>query len=188
MHRNGIAVKDYSHLVKVNRTVNIERVFLTKEELFRLRDAECDPLLKGACFLSLQTGLRISDIIRLELEHIRDGAIHLDMQKTGDFIRIPLTQAASEIIDGYSPDLFRKIVRNGHMSRALYDWADRAGVHKHLSFHVFRRTFAQMQVNGGKDIRNVQHLLGHRSVVTTEQYLDTPNVEVIDPFSVPERC
>ena len=50
----------------------------------------------------------------------------------------------------------------------LREAARRAGITKHISPHTFRHSFATHLIEGGAGIRQVQEMLGHESILTTE--------------------
>ena len=52
----------------------------------------------------------------------------------------------------------------------IKDLAKKAGIEKKVSPHTFRHTFATHLIEGGANLRIVQDLLGHKSIITTEIY------------------
>jgi len=54
-----------------------------------------------------------------------------------------------------------------HIVKSL---AAAAGIHKQISPHTFRHSFATHLLEGGADLKAVKDMLGHESITTTEIY------------------
>ena len=155
------------------------RMYLTIDEVRLLAQTECEyPRIKDAFLFSCMTGLRRSDILRLKW-----GDIH----KQGDFTRIifrqkktdgqeylDITPQASQLMGdpkGINDPIFEDIHSPSCTNKAVQEWVLNAGIHKKISFHCARHTFATMMLDLGTDIYTVSKLLGHRDLSTTQIYV-----------------
>lgn len=151
-----------------------ERVYLTAEELRQMKahPYACEPLGRAflfACFC----GLRISDVAALRWEDIQGSRIVKKIVKTGRVEYIDLNAQAVEMLgERGSGRVFRIPVRACDTGKPLRKWAAECNIHKHISFHTSRHTFAVLMLSAGVDIYTLSRLLGHSSVTTTQIYAD----------------
>lgn len=155
------------------------RMYLTIDEVRLLAQTDCEyPRIKDAFLFSCMTGLRRSDILRLKW-----GDIH----KQGDFTRIifrqkktdgqeylDITHQAAQLMGdpkGINDPIFEDIHSPSCTNKAVQEWVLNAGIHKKISFHCARHTFATMMLDLGTDIYTVSKLLGHRDLSTTQIYV-----------------
>jgi integrase/recombinase XerD len=134
-------------------------------------------------------GLRVSELVNLKISNLYFDQGFVKIQGKGDKERlVPISERATNEIkiylDGYRKTL--KIVpnakdilflnRRGQMlSRVMIftvikNLALEIGLQKKISPHTFRHSFATHLIDGGADLRSVQEMLGHESILTTEIY------------------
>jgi len=132
-------------------------------------------------------GLRVSELTRLRLTDIHFRQEYISVTGKGDKQRlVPLNQDTIKQIRYYLEDrsrlktitdkniLFlnrrgRRLTR--HMIYTIVrDLCNAAGISKKVSPHTFRHSFATHLVQAGADLRAVQEMLGHESILTTEVY------------------
>lgn len=73
------------------------------------------------------------------------------------------------------------------LQRAIKEAADSVGIHKRVTPHTFRHSFATHMLEAGYDIRTVQELLGHRCLTTTMMYTHVMNKErrgIVSPLDM----
>jgi site-specific recombinase XerD len=99
-------------------------------------------------------------------------------QKTGSSSRIPLLPACLAIMERYedhpqcvNEDRLLPVISNQKMNAYLKEIADVYGIHKNLTFHIARHTFATtVTLSNGVPIESVSKMLGHKNLRTTQHY------------------
>lgn len=134
-------------------------------------------------------GLRVSELISIKLSNInfRQGTVKIEGKGNKERI-IPLSKNAKTEVKQYlkvyrdylditkdCEDILFLNKRGASLSRVMVfniikHLAKRAGIKKNVSPHTFRHSFASHLVSGGADLRAVQDMLGHESILTTEIY------------------
>ncbi|MEK7184464.1 MAG: tyrosine-type recombinase/integrase, partial [Patescibacteria group bacterium] len=147
------------------------------------------------------TGLRVAELVSLDRLDV-EGREEVSVLGKGKKRRVVfLSPNAQTRIKTYlaaradsDPALFIKEKGNEHNSnrltvrsiqRLIQHYAQLAGVAEHVTPHTLRHTFATDLLQSGADLRAVQTLLGHSSVVTTQRYThltDTHLKEVHQAF------
>jgi integrase/recombinase XerD len=132
-------------------------------------------------------GLRVSELVSLRITDINFGEGYVVVTGKGSKQRlVPIGSKALKEIELYRQERnqLKTITdtnvmflnrRGKGLSRVMIfniikDLAVRAGVRKKISPHTFRHSFATHLVEAGADLRAVQEMLGHESILTTEIY------------------
>ena len=130
-------------------------------------------------------GLRVSELTSLRLSDLFFGEGYIRVIGKGDKQRlVPISNTARDKIQRYLEE--RRSARSGEETVFLNNRGgqltrvmvftilkravERAGIDKHISPHTFRHSFATHLLEGGASIRQVQEMLGHESILTTEIY------------------
>lgn len=164
-------------------TTDVKKEYLTLDELKALANTPCDfPVLKSASIFSCYTGLRISDVLKLDWKEIlpaSDGGycMRLRTEKTETETTLPISDEALELCGERGKGKVFKGLTKSMTQQPLKDWVANAGITKHITFHCFRHTFATLQVALGTDIYTVSKMLTHKNVSTTQIYADLVNAK-----------
>jgi integrase/recombinase XerD len=137
-------------------------------------------------------GLRVSELVGLRLGDLFFDEGFIRVTGKGDKQRlVPVSGAARDRIVAWlalreargSTDVLFLNIRGRGLTRVmvftiLREAALAAGIAKTVSPHTLRHSFATHLLEGGASIRQVQELLGHESILTTEIYthLDTTHL------------
>lgn len=158
------------------KTREKERAYLTIDEIRILKDTPfIFPTAKLMFLFGCFTGLRFSDIRRVTWKNIDEGKVSLVMQKTKRVVVVPLSANALSVLpergDSGKDDLvFKDYPSLSLINVKLHQWVKKAGIHKEISFHCSRHTFATVLLTCGVDLYTVSKLLGHTNIATTQIY------------------
>jgi integrase/recombinase XerD len=133
-------------------------------------------------------GLRVSELVNLRLSDIFPGEGFLKITGKGNKQRlVPFGMHALREIENYLTDRNTMKISRGHedilflnrrgkrLTREMVftiirQLAEKASINKTISPHTFRHSFATHLIEGGADLRAVQEMLGHVSIITTGIY------------------
>ena len=135
-------------------------------------------------------GLRVSELTELKISNLffDEGFIQVigkgNKQRfvpintsTIKYIQIYLNEIRSHISIQKGFEDFVFLNRRGkNLTRVMIftiikNLAEKAGIHKNISPHTFRHSFATHLLERGADLRAIQQMLGHESITTTEIYM-----------------
>ena len=160
---------------------------ITIKEVEELLHENLTPLEHVIMELLYSCGLRVSELVNLKLTDIDLASKYVRCFGKGSKERIiPMGEIAKQVIKEYLPerDLLQKkynlstkrlfILPNGRLinRQDVYNLIHERGkvIHKNISPHTLRHSFATHLLENGADLRVVQELLGHSDVSTTQLY------------------
>ncbi|TCN68525.1 site-specific tyrosine recombinase XerD [Acetobacteroides hydrogenigenes] len=133
-------------------------------------------------------GLRVSEAINLRLSDLFFKEEYIRIIGKGDKERlVPINQKAIGYIEKYLVDRSRLNInpksenilflnrRGNQLTRVMVftiikDLSRKVGLNKKISPHTFRHSFASHLFERGADLKVIQELLGHETIITTEIY------------------
>lgn len=168
---------------------------MSPEEVGKLLDAPdtSKPLgVRDRAIIELlyATGARVSEVCGLDVDSIHYDYGYLRCMGKGSKERVvPVGRTAMGWVLRYVEEVRPRLLR-GQASAALFlssrrrgrrlrresvwalvkKYAGLAGIRKNVSPHTLRHSFATHLLSGGADLRSVQEMLGHASIVTTQIY------------------
>ena len=160
---------------------------LTVDEAFRLMESPgAHEGLRDRAILELlySSGIRVGELVGLNLSHLdTDLGIVRVMGKGRKERIVPIGSKAIEALKAYlerrgnlgdDEPLFLNL-RGGRLTarsvgRLVKKYTRRSGIFRNVSPHSLRHTFATHLLDAGADIREIQEMLGHASLSTTQRY------------------
>ena len=186
---------------KVER--KLPRILTAKEvELFLEQPDPSEPKGcrdKAMLELLYATGIRVSELIGLDMDHVNLSAGVLRCASKGKERIIPLYPTAIRALNEYlhqvrpqlveSPEetaLFvnmsgERMSRQGFWKLIKY-YQEKAGIQKDITPHTLRHSFAAHLLENGADLRSIQAMLGHADISSTQIYSRLLNQKIKDVY------
>lgn len=193
----GHLLTDVSEHLKHPKIVNKPPRILSKVEYRALRDTAKDDSRSYAIIeVLLQTGITISELSFIEMEHIKlsdeSGTLYIPAYESREDRKIPLNKAVLDAIKNYiegtrpkikeAKHLFITKTGNQMLVRNIRSIIDRifkqAGI-ENVKVNDLRHTFIAHHLMQGTNINVISKIVGHKRLSTTEKYLEyvSSNVE-----------
>lgn len=143
------------------------------------------------------SGLRVSEVCGLNLQDVDDQIVRVK-GKGGKERIVPIAKAAVDAIDHYliqyrqhaahekTMPLF--VSEKGKRISRVLIWkriklyAKQANIHKEISPHTLRHSFATHLLENGADLRVIQEMLGHSNISTTDRYTQISQRHLVEAF------
>jgi integrase len=133
--------------------------------------------------LGINSGLRISDILKLKVSDVKDKQfVELKEQKTGKYKRFPITNSYKNVINEFiigknsNEWLFSSQKGNHPITRIqayriICNACLKAGITTRIGTHTLRKTFGYHFYNKTKDIALLQCIFNHSTPAITLKYI-----------------
>jgi len=150
--------------------------FLMDDEITKLLD-NCNGHLYNVVACGLHTGMRKGEILNLKWFQVRNGFIYLDETKTNESRQIPVNDTLDM--------MFKRIRKEQHLTseyvftyqgkrvedvRGAFNAAVKRANIKDFKFHDLRHTFSSQVLLRGGSLKDIQELLGHKTMTMTLRY------------------
>lgn len=170
--------------VKLSRGKSKERQPLSEKELAALRSFDLPKKLaqvRDLFVFAAYTGLAYCDVMAFDYERntVQVGDLHYidsERMKTGNKFFTPILGPALEVLERY--DFKLPHISNQKANDYLHVIEEKMDLHKPLTFHVARHSFATLALAHDVPIENVARMLGHSDIKTTQIYAKILNTTV----------
>jgi integrase len=135
--------------------------------------------------LLLHTAQRVGDVLRMGVQHVQNGAIHVRQDKTGTPLTIPILPELQAVFDGTPPSEHLTFLTSRYgkpyTSRGFTDafavWREEAGLPKGLVPHGLRKAACRRFAEHGCSSKEIAAWSGHLSLREVERYTKAADQE-----------
>jgi integrase/recombinase XerD len=173
---------------------------LGEAELTKLFKSLDNKKHKAILFTAYSAGLRVSEVIRLQIKHIDSDRMQLFIEKSKgkkdrfvmlspvlldilrNYVKTQVPRPSKYLFEGQEPG---QPYTSRSAQRVFQMAKDKAGIKKELGFHSLRHSFATHLLEKGTDVKYIKELLGHFDIKTTERYLHVKKdalVNIVSPL------
>lgn len=194
LYKTKVLQEDPSEKLRAPHVEKKTPEILTTDEVKLLLDQPDTATPKGLrdkAMLELMyaTGMRVSELISLQMDDVNMQMNYVVCRDNGKERVIPFGEKAAGALKDYlaggrqmllkedgSQCFFTNYSGNG-MSRQgfwklLKQYSVQADITKDITPHTLRHSFGAHLVQNGADLRDVQEMMGHSDISTTQLYLD----------------
>jgi len=189
IHRHLNAIKTYYRTYDMNNAENIKLPKLTKDlpvflnfgemkRLITVTDNLRDKLIVQMLYAS---GLRVSELVSLDIDSIEDNKIKVTQGKGGKDRITYIDQSTLELLKKYINERksdkkalflnkYGKRINIRSIERLIKKLAIKADINKKVTPHTLRHSFATHMLQNKANIVVIKDLLGHSNLATTQIY------------------
>lgn len=186
--------KNPTRKIKNIKQIQKKKEHLTNHEVEAMRD-QCRTLREKAIMeFCLSVGCRVSELVAINISDIdfNNESVLIYGFKTRTYRTGYISASAKLHLENYlssrtddNDALFvasrgkHERLGNSSIQHELQAIAKRAGIKKHVTVHLFRKTFATRMSAAGGRIEIIKELLGHADISVTEKNYVTVNIDDI---------
>lgn len=182
----------------------LPQILTSKEVDLFLEQPECSDAKgyrdKAMLELLYATGIRVSELINLDLCNLNLSASIIRCESRGKERIIPIypsaVRALTEYVDKVRPQMVeqpdepalfvnlngRRMSRQGFW-KIIKFYQEKAGIKKDITPHTLRHSFAAHLLENGADLRSIQEMLGHADISSTQIYTQVVGQKLKDVYA-----
>lgn len=199
-----ISINPAKSIVPVKNERKLPQILSNKEVDLFLEQPKCIDAKgyrdKAMLELLYATGIRVSELIELNLSNVNLSASIIRCESRGKERMIPLypsaVRALAEYIEHIRPRMIeqpdeqalfvnlngRRMTRQGFWKIIKY-YQEKAGIKKEITPHTLRHSFAAHLLENGADLRSIQEMLGHADISSTQIYTQVVGQKLKDVYA-----
>lgn len=173
-----------------------------QEAIYNENSSKQNTCLRNIAVLELlfASGMRVSELCSLKVEDVNltNGQVRIWGKGAKERIITITNSDVLMALQNYKVAFSQEIESTGYLfvnridnrlseqsvRTIINNYAERANIHRHLTPHMFRHSFATLLLEEDVDIRYIQQILGHSSITTTQIYTHVSTKKQSDILSL----